>query len=152
MSFRAFKSKSMAMGNGKVIDMSPFPFKGEIIPSIHANSVRFLGRTIYFTVSDKHSIEKFVTEVLLGLKVISRTSHKGTHKVWILHNMLIPRLPSPLLTYEILISFVKRLEHKISSYLKKWFNIHHSTTNICLYSSTSRCPLPLKSLTSILKS
>ena len=32
-----------------------------------------------------------------------------------------------------------------------WLNIHHSTTNTCLYSSTSSCPLPLKSLTSIHK-
>ena len=30
-------------------------------------------------------------------------------------------------------------------------NIHHSTTNTCLYSSTSSCPLLLKSLTSIHK-
>ena len=40
----------------------------------------------------------------------------------------------------------------MSSFLKKWLNIHHSTTNMCLYSSTSSCPLPLRSLTSILKS
>ena len=50
------------------------------------------------------------------------------------------------------ISVVNRSEHKISSYLKKWLNIHHSTTNICLYSLTSPRPLLLKSLTSILKS
>ena len=31
-------------------------------------------------------------------------------------------------------------------------NIHHSTTNICLYSLTSPCSLPWKSLTSIPKS
>ena len=36
-------------------------------------------------------------------------------------------------------------------YIRKWLKIHHSTTNICLYSSTSPCPLPIKSLTSILK-
>ena len=29
--------------------------------------------------------------------------------------------------------------------------IHHSAINICLYSSTSPCPLPIKSFTSILK-
>ena len=103
---------------GKVIDISPFSFKGEIIPSIHTNPVRFLGRTIDFTVSDKHSVEKFVTEVLSGLKLIDKSSHKGIHKVWILQNMLIPRLRWPLLIYEISIS-VNCLEHKISSYFKK---------------------------------
>ena len=50
MSFRASKSRSMVIDKGKVIDISPFSFKGEIIPSIHGNPVRFLGRTIYFSV------------------------------------------------------------------------------------------------------
>ena len=58
MSFRAFKSRSMMIDKGKVIDISPFSFKGEIIPSIHANPVKFLSRTIDFTVSDKHSVDK----------------------------------------------------------------------------------------------
>ena len=137
---------------GKVIDISPFFFKGEISPSIHANPVRFLSRTIDFTVSDKHSVEKFVTEVLSGLKLIDKSSHKGIRKVWILQNMLIPSLCWPLLIYKISISVVNCIEHKISSLLRKWLNIHHSTTNIRLYSSSSPCPLPLKSLTSILHS
>ena len=102
--------------------------------------------------SDKHPVEKLVTEVLSGLKLIDKSSHKGIHKVWILQNMLIPRLCWPLLIYKISISVVNHLEHKISSYLRKWINIYHSTTNICFYSSTFPCPLPLKSLTSILKS
>ena len=101
MSFRASKSRSIVIDKSKVIDISPFSFKGEIIPSIHANPVRFLGRTIDFTVSDKHSVEKFVTEVLSGFKLIDKSSHKGIHKVWILQNMLIPRLCWPFLIYEI---------------------------------------------------
>ena len=109
-----------------------------------------MGTTIDFTVSDKHSVSKFVTEVLSCLKLIDKSSHKGIHKVWILEIMLIPRLCWPLLIYEISISVVNCIEHKIS-FLRKWLNIHHSTTNICLYSSTSPCPLPLKGLISILK-
>ena len=147
MSFRASTSRSMVIEKGKVIDISPFSFKGEIIPSIHANPVRFLGITIDFTVSDKHSVAKFVTEVFSCLKLIDKSSNKGIHKVWILQ-----RLRWPLLIYQISISVVNCIEHKISSFLRKWLNIHHSTTNLCLYSSTSPCPLPLKSLTSILKS
>ena len=137
MSFRGSKSRSMVIDKVKVIDISPFSFKGEIIPSIHANPVRFLGRTIDLTVCDKHSIEKFVTEVLSCLKLIDKSSHKGIHKVWILQIILTPRLHWPLLIYEISISVANCIEHKISSLLRKWLNIHHSTTNICLYSSTS---------------
>ena len=58
MSFRASKSRSMVIDKGKVVDISPFLFKGEIIPSIHANPVRFLGRTIYFTVL-RNLLQKF---------------------------------------------------------------------------------------------
>ena len=42
-----------------------------------------------------------------------------------------------------------KLQFKV--YIRKWLKIYHSTTNICLYSSTYPCPLPIKSLTSILK-
>ena len=142
----------MVIDKIKVTDVSPISFKGEIIPSIHVNPVRFLGRTIDFTVSDKHSVGKFVTDVLSGLKLIDKSSHKGIHKVWILQNMLIPRICWPLLIYEISISVINCIEHKFSSFLRKWLNIHHSTINICLCSLTSPCPLPLKSVTSILKS
>ena len=160
MSFRASKSRSMVIDKGKVIDISPFSFKGEIIPPIHANPVRFLSRTIDFTVSDKHSVEKFVTEVLSGLTLIDKSSHKGIHKVWILQKYVntktslacTNRLPWPVLIYEISISVVDCLEHKISSFLRKLLNIHHCTRDICLYSSTSSSPLPLKCLTLILKS
>ena len=76
MSFRASKSRSMVIDKGKVIDISPFSFKGEIIPSIHANPIRFLGRTIDFTVCNKHFIEKFVTEVLSCLKLIEKPPTK----------------------------------------------------------------------------
>ena len=46
---------------------------------------------------------------------------------------------------------ILKLEQFTSVYIGKWLNTHHSTTNICLYSSTSPCPLPIKSLTSVLK-
>ena len=104
------------------------------------------------TVSDKHFVEKFVTEILSGLKLIDKSSHKGIHKVWILQNMLIPRLRWCLLIYKISISVVNVIVHKISSFLRKWLNIHHSATNISLYSSTSPFCLLLKSLTLIFKS
>ena len=50
MTFRGPKSNSMVIDKGKFIDISPFSFKGGFIPSIHTNPVRFLGRTIDFTV------------------------------------------------------------------------------------------------------
>ena len=142
----------MVIDNGKVVDISLFSFTGEIIPSIDGNPVRFLSRAIDFSVFDKHSLKKFVAEVLSGLKLIDKSSYKEIHEVWVLQNMLIARFCWPLLIYQIYISVVHFLEHKISSYLRNCLNIHHSATNICLYSLTYHCPLPLESLTSIIKS
>ena len=106
-----------------------------------------MGRTLHFTMSDKRSVEKFVKKVLSGLMLIDKSSHKGIHNMWILQSMLIP-LP----IYKISISVVTFWEHKVSSYLRKCLKIHHSATNISLYSWTSFYHLPLKSLTSILNS
>ena len=114
--------------------------------------MKFLGRIIDFSLKDGNAVETFISTVLSGLNLIEKSSHTGVHKVWILHHLFVPRLRWPLLIYEISISVVIKLEQKISSFLRKWLKIHPSTTNICLYSSSSPCPLPLKSLTSILKS
>ena len=45
-----------------------------------------------------------------------------------------------------------KLEQSVSTYIRKWLKLPGSTTNICFYSSISPTPLPIKSLTSILKS
>ena len=65
--------------------------------------------------------------------------------------MLLPRARWPIQIYEVPFSTILKLEQFTSVYIRKWLKIHHSMTNICLYSSTSPCPLPIKSLTSILK-
>ena len=67
------------------------------------------------------------------------------YKVGILQYFLLPRARWPIQIDEVPFSTILKLEQF------KWLKIHHSTTNICLYSSTSPCPLPIKSLTSILK-
>ena len=54
--------------------------------------------------------------------------------------------------YEIPIYKVKNLEQLVSKHIRKWLKLHHTTTDICLYSDVSPCPLPLTSLTSIFKS
>ena len=48
-------------------------------------------------------------------------------------------------------SLASRLEQTISAFIRKWLHLHHSTSNLCLYAASSPCPLPIKSLTSILK-
>ena len=125
--------------------------KNWTIPSIKNNPVKFLGRKISFSLKDKDQVEVFSLAVSEGLTLIDKSFHRGVHKLWILQHLLIPRLRWPLLIYEIPVSTVARLEQKISCFIRKWLKLHNSTSNICLYSSSSPCPLPIKSLSSIHK-
>ena len=43
------------------------------------------------------------------------------------------------------------MEQKVSVFIRKWLYLHHSTSSLCLYSSASPCPLPIKSPSSALK-
>ena len=122
------------------------------IPLIHAVPVKFLG-----SLTDENSIDELQQKLVLGLNIINKSSFKGTQKLWILQHLLIPRIQWSLIIYEILISHASFLEKKISKFIRKCLNIHSSTTDISLFmlslhSSISPCPLPIKNLTSIVKS
>ena len=118
------------------------------IPSIHSVPVKFLGRIINGSLTDRNSIDELQQKLVLGLNIINKSSFKGTQKLWILQHFLIPRIQWSLLIYEISISHASFLEKKISKFIRKWLNIHSPTTDISLYASISPCPLPIKSLTS----
>ena len=105
-----------------------------------------------FDLTEKDQIEIINLAISTLLLLINKSKHRGVHKIWILQHLLLPCLRCPLLIYKILISTVLHFEQKISSYLRKWLHIHRSTSNICLYSSISPCPLSIKKLSSVLKS
>ena len=160
MSFRADKSRSITIVKGKSMNTTPFHVREPssatdfscYIPSIQSMPVKFLGRVIDGSLSDRRSIKELQDKVLTGLKIIHKSSFKGNQKLWILHHLLIPKIQWTLLIYEVPISVASLLEKRISFYIRKWLNLHPSTTSISLYSPISPCPLPLKSLTDILKS
>ena len=68
-----------------------------------------------------------------------------------MQHLLISRVQWPLLIYKIPISLAVKLEQKVSIIIRKWLHLHHSTSNLSLYSPVSPCPLSLKSLSSALK-
>ena len=45
-----------------------------------------------------------------------------------------------------------KLDQRVSTYIRKWLRLHRSTTDLCFYSRHSPCPLPISSVTSLLKS
>ena len=160
MYFRADKSRSIVIVRGKSMNTTPFYVTEpstpsdftNYIPSIHSVPVKFLGRIINGSLTDRNSINELQQILVLGLNIINKSSFKGTQKLWILQHLLIPQIQWSLLIYEISISHASFLDKKISKFIRKWLNIHSSTTDISLYSSISPCTLPIKSLTSILKS
>ena len=160
MEFRAEKSRSFIVVKGKSLNSTPFSAVKTVdptdfssyIPSIHTMPVRFLGGTIDGSISDRKVIDELDQKLSDGLKLIDKSFFNGAQKLWILQHLLIPRIQWPLLIYEVSMSHVMSLEQKLSSYIRKWLRLHRSTSNICFYSSSSPCPLPIKSLTAILKS
>ena len=114
--------------------------------------MRFLGRTISDSLSDKYQADSLTLAVSKGLGLINNLGHCATQKLWILQYLFISQLRWPLLIYEIPISVVTKLEQKISCCIRKWLCLHNTATNISLYSSSSPCPLPIKSLPSIMTS
>ena len=159
MEFRADKSHSFVMIKGKSLNCTPFYVSkspvptdfSDYIPSIHSAPVKFLGRIIDGSIFDRKSIDELEQKLLEGLKVINKSCFKGSQKLWILQHLLIPRIQWPLLIYEVSICLASRLEQTISAFIRKWLHLHHSTSNLCLYAASSPCPLPIKSLSSILK-
>ena len=156
MKFRPDKSRSIVLHKGRSMNVSPFyadptASAATFIPSIHKNPVKFLGRIIDGALEDFKRTDELSTKLTDGLTLIDKSKHNGPAKLWILHHLLMPRIRWPLLIYEIPMTKVVALEMKISTYIRKWLGLHRSITNLSFYSSTSPCPLPLASLTSILK-
>ena len=73
-------------------------------------------------------------------------------KVLVLTAFAYSSYPVVILIYEVPISLASKLNQKASVYIRKWLKLHKSRTSLSFYSSASPCPLPVRSLTSVLKS
>ena len=81
MDIRAFKSRSFIVVNGRSINSTPFyvPYPSDLtdfsafIPSIHSNPVRFLGRIIDGSLSDRITIDELSAKLCKGLSVIDKS-------------------------------------------------------------------------------
>ena len=159
LEFRAEKSCSIVIVKGRPMNATPFsvsktsvhPEVSSPIPSVHSRPIKFLGRIIDGSISDRNSSAELTDTLLAGLSVIDKSHFTGTQKLWILQHLLISRIQWPLLIYEIPISLAFTLEQKVSVLICKWLHLHHSASSLSFYSSVSLCPLPIKSLSSALK-
>ena len=159
LEFRADKSRSIVIIKGlwtqhhfSVSLSSDLSVYSSLIPSIHTQPVKFLGCIIDGSLADRKSIEELEAKLLSGLKIIDGSYFSGTQKPWIIQHLLIPTIQWLLLIYEMSMFLAARLEQKISTFICKWLHLHHSMSNLCFYSADLSCPVPIKSLTSVLKS
>ena len=65
--------------------------------------------------------------------------------------MLLPRLMWPLSIYNVPMSFVDKLQNKITAYLKKWLGLPRSMSPACLYSKSAKLRFPFSELTEEVK-
>ena len=100
MYFRADKSHSIVIARGKSMNTTLFYITEpstpsdftNYTPSIHSVPVKFLGRIINGSLTDRNSIGELHQKLVLGLNIINRSSFKGTKKLWILQHLLIPQI------------------------------------------------------------
>ena len=151
MQLNTKKSRSIVIKAGRTMNTNPFQVSDDIIPSIHDNPVKFLGRVIDGSLTDRKSITELTEKLQDGLALIDKSDHTGVNKVWIMQNLLMARLRWTLMIYEIPMSSVESLQTLISISLRKWLGLNKNITSVALYSKSSPCPLPIKSLSSIFK-
>ena len=98
--FRADKSCSIIIIKGRYMNSTPFSVSkatdqlesSSSIPSIHSRPVKFLGRIIDGSLSNRNSSVELADKLLAGLRIIDKSHFNGTQKLWILQHLLIPRI------------------------------------------------------------
>ena len=158
LTFRADKSSSIVSIKGRFMNNTPFSVSSpkepsdftSFIPSIHSKPVKFLGRIIDGSISDRKSFDEMKKKLLDSLNIIDSFHFTGSQKLWFLQHLLIPRIQWPILICEVPISLVFKLEQKASACIRKWLKLHKSIASLSFYSSASPSPLPVR--TSVLKS
>ena len=91
MEFCTKKSRSFVIVKGRSLNTTPFSvYKptdstdfSSFIPSIHSEPIRFLGRIIDGSISDRKAIDELEKKLLDGLTILDKSCFKGPQKLWI---------------------------------------------------------------------
>ena len=124
----------------------------EAIPSVSEKPVRFLGKWMDDTISDKGGSNSLELQIDAGLEKLDKSHLLGVNKVWVLQFLLLQQVRWTIMIYDIPISVVEKLEKHISKFIQRWLGFHPTLSAMALYSKHSPCPLPLTTLLTIFKS
>ena len=100
LEFRADKSRSIVIVKGRSMNATPFsvsitsvhPEVSSPIPCIHSRPMKFLGRIIDGSISDRNSSAELTDTFLPGLSTTDKSHFTGMQQLWILQHLLIPRI------------------------------------------------------------
>ena len=93
------------------------------MPAIHQKSVKSLGRMYEGNLSDRSKGMEIYHQLEEGLLKIHKTNLPGKYKLWILQFALYPRIEWPLITYEVGISRVEKMEQRCNVFIHKWMQL-----------------------------
>lgn len=81
--FKPKKSRSLVIQNGKTTGRFQLLVQGEVIPNIHGNTIRCLGKWYDDSLADKNNISNPGEQVEEWLKRIDKSGLPGKYKCWI---------------------------------------------------------------------
>ena len=144
------KCRSLIIYKGKVLDKQ-IKIKGKPITQLQEKSIKYLGKKYNANLNEKEQMNEVESQLKLDLKKIEKCRLPGRYKAWMLQHMLLPRLMWPLSIYNVPMSFVQKLQNKITASLKKWLGLPKSLSQACLYSRSAKLRFPFSELTEEVK-
>ena len=120
--------------------------QGQAITSILDKPIKYLGKWFNQKLTDKEQMVEVEKQVEDYLQRIERCYLPGKFKVWMVQNLMMPRIMWPLSIYDYTMTTVERIQQKITMKLKKWLGIPKSLSTAVLYSTSSKLQLPCSSL------
>ena len=98
--FQAEKTRSIIFIKGRCMNTTFFSVSSptepsdftSFIASIHSRPVKFLGRIIDGSISDRTCLDELEKIFLDGLNIIDTSHFTGSQKLWFLQNLLIPQI------------------------------------------------------------
>ena len=145
LTFKSKKSRSLVIKKGKVIQ-ARFKVQGETIPTISDSPIKALGKLFDDSLCHSSEPKNIMDQLLKWLNSIDNTPLPGNLKAWCFQFGIIPRLTWPFSLYCFPPSSVEAMEKKCSKFLRSWFGVSRSFSDVNLYSKTSPAALPISSV------
>ena len=139
------KCRSLVIYKGKVLNKQIL-IKSKPITQLQEKSIKYLGKTYSASLDEKEQTMAIESQLKDDIRKIEKCRIPGRYKAWMLQHMLLPRLMWPLSIYNVPLTFVDRLQNRITAALKKWLGLPKSLSQACLYSKSAKLRLPYTEL------